>query len=1176
MSGRSAGAGESSVEIMETPTGSAYFPQGFSISLPVWQRYRVRQLEEEASAQPGANRWSGRIAVARNLADKMNARRDLERPGAFPARAGELLTLGLLTDVLRFMGETYCRDVCAGVVSQSLEWVRERFGPETAEETVEAFTAEFPADAVRRGRVAQADFLREASNGLPHRERTVLEIILLALINDDPAVKAYHELHDDTHLRRHTAYPALIAALDAFFAAQPPVPGTGLTLLAALRAPILASPDSLEGQLDYIRRRWGALLPAELLARIEVAWGVLQEETAWRGFGPGPMQALEFGHLEDQGYEEFEAFSVDRDWMPNLVLIAKSIHVWLDQLSKQYERPITQLDQVPDEELERLAHWGFTGLWLIGIWERSEASRNIKRMMGNPEALASAYSLFSYEIAGDLGGEPAFKNLAERAARRGIRLASDMVPNHMGLYSQWVLEHPDWFLQLPAPPYPSYRFTGTDLSLDPRVQLQLEDGYWDRRDAAVVFRRVDRWSGDTRYIYHGNDGTNMPWNDTAQLDFTRAEVREAVIQTILHVARLFPIIRFDAAMTLAKRHYQRLWFPKPGDAGAVPSRAEHGMSRAEFDQVFPNEFWREVVDRVAAEAPDTLLLAEAFWLMEGYFVRTLGMHRVYNSAFMNMLKMEDNSKYRQTLKNVLEFSPEVLQRFVNFMNNPDEETAVAQFGKGDKYFGIAALLATMPGLPMFGHGQIEGFTEKYGMEYAKAYWDETADQEFMARHEREIFPLNRRRYLFSGAKHFALFDLVTPEGWVNENVFAYSNRSDGERALVIYNNSYDRARGVIHTSTAINEGSVDEPRLARRTLGEALALNTADTCYYIYRDQRTGLEYLRYARDMTQYGLHFELHGYEYAVLMDWREIHDLDCSWGRLHGVLGGRGVPSVEEEYQEMHLAAILEPFRKMMSPEMIGLLAAPGRKKAGLELFRANVRAFFDALAVHLDRPSAGEIVTPAIEKEAANIRRFEKALAAAPAYPEMKAYLTERFPGEGSAPLRFWRIPIVWAMSRHIGEAAASEPRNGFDATATSAAWLREWNLVKIIAKTFQAMDGDAWSALMDARLVRICVGYGEALPALSGSPWAPTLDWVFRDPDVRAFLGMNRYGGRTWFRKEQFERMLYALYLTRCIAAWPMTESTADEPMAPLENIRVLLDAAQDAGYDFDQFFDSLK
>ena len=53
------------------------------------------------------------------------------------------------------------------------------------------------------------------------------------------------------------------------------------------------------------------------------------------------------------------------------------------------------------------------------------------------------------------------------------------------------------------------------------------------------------------------------------------------------------------------------------------------------DEAVPKEFWREVVDRVAREVPDTLLLAEAFWMLEGYFVRTLGMHRVYNSAFMN-------------------------------------------------------------------------------------------------------------------------------------------------------------------------------------------------------------------------------------------------------------------------------------------------------------------------------------------------------------------------------------------------------------------------------------------------------------------------------------------------------------------------------------------------------------
>ena len=105
----------------------------------------------------------------------------------------------------------------------------------------------------------------------------------------------------------------------------------------------------------------------------------------------------------------------------------------------------------------------------------------------------------------------------------------------------------------------------------------------------------------------------------------------------------------------------------------------------------PAEFWREVVDRVAAEVPDTLLLAEAFWMLEGYFVRTLGMHRVYNSAFMHMLRDEDGAGYRKLIKETLEFDPEILKRYVNFMSNPDEKTALEQFGKGDKYFGVATV-----------------------------------------------------------------------------------------------------------------------------------------------------------------------------------------------------------------------------------------------------------------------------------------------------------------------------------------------------------------------------------------------------------------------------------------------------------------------------------------------------
>ncbi|HEX8833545.1 MAG TPA: alpha-amylase family glycosyl hydrolase, partial [Abditibacteriaceae bacterium] len=565
-----------------------------------------------------------------------------------------------------------------------------------------------------------------------------------------------------------------------------------------------------------------------------------------------------------------------RDWMPNAVMMAKNAYVWRDQLSKKYAREIRTLDQIPDEELDTLARQGFTGLWLIGLWERSAASQRIKQMCGNPDAVASAYSLHDYEIAHNLGGPAAMQNLRDRAWTRGIRMASDMVPNHMAIDSRWVVEHPDWFLALDAPPFPTYTFNGPDLSHDERVGIYLEDHYYSKTDAAVVFKRVDRWTGETKYIYHGNDGTTMPWNDTAQLNYLHEQVREGVLQTILHVARQFPIIRFDAAMTLAKRHYQRLWFPEPGTGGAIASRSEHGITSREFNQAFPEEFWREVVDRVAAEMPDTLLLAEAFWMMEGYFVRTLGMHRVYNSAFMNMLRDEENAKYRLVIRNTLEFDPDILKRYVNFLNNPDEDTAVEQFGKGDKYFGLCTMMVTLPGLPMFGHGQLEGFAEKYGMEYQRAYWDETPDAELVARHEREIFPLLKKRYLFAEAENFALYDFWTAQGSVNEDVFAYSNRSGEERSLVIYHNKFAEAAGWIRTSVGTARKRIDRDKeIVQRTLAEGLGIEGGEKRFLIFRDNVTKLEYIRRSNEVAERGLYVELRAYETHVFLDFREVLD-------------------------------------------------------------------------------------------------------------------------------------------------------------------------------------------------------------------------------------------------------------------------------------------------------------
>jgi hypothetical protein len=693
-----------------------------------------------------------------------------------------------------------------------------------------------------------------------------------------------------------------------------------------------------------------------------------------------------------------------------------------------------------------------------------------------------------------------------------------------------------------------------------------------------VFSRQDRWTGDTRYVYHGNDGTSFPWNDTAQLNYLKPEVREAVIQTILHVARMFPIIRFDAAMTLTKRHYQRLWFPEPGSGGAIPSRAEHGINKAAFDAAMPVEFWREVVDRVAAEAPNTLLLAEAFWLMEGYFVRTLGMHRVYNSAFMNMLRDEENANYRSVLKNTLSFDPEVLKRYVNFMNNPDERTAVDQFGKGDKYFGVCTLMATLPGLPMFGHGQIEGYTERYGMEYRRAYHDEQPDTWLMARHEREISPLLHRRYLFAEVRDFLLYDFYTDAGHVNEDVFAYSNRRGEERALVVFHNRYAETRGWIRVSCGFAERAPDGSKHHRqRTLAESFRFHAGSPGFAACRDALTGLEYMHRAGDIAERGLCLELRAYQTHVFLDWRDLYeDASHPWGELCNELAGRGVASLDDALVSLKLRPLHDALRNVVDPAFAKALAESAsakkrKKEAGLppplDLIEPRVLELLRTVE-RTDRvgipclPQASNSQGTAHEEVLAGFRsRLESARllasrgrAAGVRWPDAAQDVLPVNDNPQSLQVNAWGALLAWCALEAIGL------RESPDEPEAAARLFDTLRLRQPVAEALAACGfaGDEhWRAA--ARL--------RASFAHSSRPAAP-YSWI-HDPDVAWLIGVHEYEGVSYVVKEQVERLMWWMALRNLLDVVADPKADPERLVAIVDEIEGFLRAVQQGGYRVD-------
>jgi glycosidase len=1141
--------------------------------------------------------------AARLFAAKMNQKRDVINFPENVVRAGQINAMGLIDEILHMVVQEYRQQINPMAMQDALDWLNGMLGKDTIDATLLRFIQEFPPVAVYRDGMSPADYLEADSDGLSHRQVALEELLLLWLANVNPAFSPFQELFDDSHLVQETGYSKIIPLLHTFFETQPPFGPDKQNLVDMLRSPAIHAPYSLSAQLEFIRQRWGVFL-GKYLFRLLGSLDLIKEEEKAIFLGPGPSRVYEYSGMEG----EPERYSTDKDWMPSLVLIAKNAYVWLDQLSKSYQQPIQHLDQIPDQELDTLAHWGFTGLWLIGLWERSSASKRIKQLRGNPEAVASAYSLLDYQIAGDLGGDEAFQNLRQRAWSRGIRLASDMVPNHMGIDSRWVVEHPDWFISQDYSPFPSYTFNGPNLSSDERVGIYLDDHYFNNTDAAVVFKRVDYWTGKEKYIYHGNDGTSMPWNDTAQLNYLIPEVREAVIQTILHVARKFPIIRFDAAMTLAKKHFQRLWFPDPGTGGAIPSRAEHGLTRQQFDAAIPVEFWREVVDRVAQEVPDTLLLAEAFWLMEGYFVRTLGMHRVYNSAFMNMLRDEKNAEYRLVIKNTLEFDPEILKRYVNFMNNPDERTAVEQFGKEDKYFGICTLMATLPGLPMFGHGQVEGFTEKYGMEYRRAYWDEIPDEHLIERHKQQIFPLLKKRYIFSQVQDFLLYDFYSPEGYVNEDVYAYSNKSGSERGLVVYHNKFASARGWIRTSAAyLVKTDHGENILGQKQLGEGLGLTFDGNRYCIFRDPINELEYIRNNQELHEQGLYIELEAYKCQVFTTFREVQDNEWhQYANLAAYLNGRGVPNMDDAMKELFLQPIHKAYQELVNPGFFQWIIS-NRFSSELDiesrlLLPDNVSALLNELEeksiqllqeVNNNTPGEGDIISIA-----GLIKQYLLAILYLPKFserfplPHSRKYKhAQTYMHRGSLKISPWQNgdPYTWGVILGwLTSAFQGKIISDIEYEEISRSWIDEWMLNKILSTTFSELGLDNRLSWRAVTLIKLLTSHHSwwSINNTSGNANVKTayhiLTSIFSDNDAQLFLGVNRYQDILWFNRESFEDLLWWLFI---IASVDISRQHLQDDRDDIVGknilqcykvITSLVDQAQASGYKLEELLDFIK
>jgi hypothetical protein len=496
--------------------------------------------------------------------------------------------------------------------------------------------------------------------------------------------------------------------------------------------------------------------------------------------------------------------------------------------------------------------------------------------------------------------------------------------------------------------------------------------------------------------------------------------------------------------------------------------------------------------------------------------------------------------------------------------------------------------------------------------------DEWPNEGLVARHQREIAPLLKNRRIFAGSTEFTLYDFWTGYGTVNENVFAYSNRTEGERSLVVYNNKYDGTQGTIHVSAAAMDKGSGE--LRQKSIADGLALPYDDAVIFAYRDSTHGLEYLRRATEIHQHGLSFDLGGFQCMVLLNWREFRSTaEYPWDRLCDVLQGAGVPNLDEELAKLRLRPLHEALREAISSANIQALieianelageaeteidqptaASLGNKTSGVskvtqpkrkafatdqataELAHPDARLqtlveksqiffdrFGDSLPAERDTQIGGSASLTASKHAVASEPKVEAALAAAARLPLLAESFSTDWPAKsrpvlpgGSATSRrerTWAPVLAWVVLRSL-------PKRG-DKTALFDRMLLRSALAEIFSS--MGMDGQAkWQA---AAQVRLLLSQSALLPD------AIRTAVFFRDPDVRWLAGVHEAAGTTYFNKEQFEELLTWLQLPALIEIASQSSGQAAAIAAIEASVTGAREAAEAAGYNLEKYLATSK
>jgi glycosidase len=468
-------------------------------------------------------------------------------------------------------------------------------------------------------------------------------------------------------------------------------------------------------------------------------------------------------------------------WRQRPVIYEIDTVVWLHEVSAVLGEPAT-LAAVPDDQWDAVCLPGIEAVWLMGVWERSAAARQITiadeghldefrtvlpDLDLDADVTGSPYAVHRYEVAERFGGRAGLAAARTALADRGVRLILDFVPNHVAPDHPWTGTNPEYFV--------------------PGV-----DG--------------------ERYA-QGRDPYFPPWADTVQLNAFSPQLRRAAADTVLDIASQCDGVRCDMAMLMLNLVFASTW----GERVGWPP---------------PDEYWTVVIGAVRQAHPDFVFIAEAYWDLE-YDLQQLGFDFCYDKRLYDRLVHDDAASIRGHLGADLTYQ----SRLLRFIENHDEPRAASVLPP-ERERAAAVVIATLPGATMWYEGQLAGRRIRVPVFLARRP-EEPTDRRLLSFMERLIDRADR-----PGDWALAATE-GWPDNPSHEQLLAWTWTDGEERRLVVVNFADAPAQGRVRlpwdglggrtwTFTDVLTGTAYE-RSGDEVLGDGLYVDRPPWAFHLFR-----------------------------------------------------------------------------------------------------------------------------------------------------------------------------------------------------------------------------------------------------------------------------------------------------------------------------------------------------